>query len=115
MSYQNAIYRSLPENYDEFLCTVKDGGGFIEYQTETLYVYGKVISENTVLYISAPLGAVGAAAVIIRIQPVWVTAAALLVAFVLSYVKQIVSCHGGECGAKSTLSSGCEFWILLNE
>lgn len=62
----------------------------------TTYVYGMILSASgtssglpggneAVLYISIPLGAVGAAVSILRIQLVWVTLASFINAFVIAY------------------------------
>ena len=60
-----------------------------EYTTDTQYVYGRVVSlsdgSEAVLYVSAALGAVGAAASIIRLQLFWVTPLSLVVAFGIAW------------------------------
>ena len=83
-------YRELPENYAEFLSTVKDSeNGEAELQNDDIYVYGRLTDfygsdEKAVLYVGTTLNAVGSTARIIRIQLIWVTLLSMIIAFVLA-------------------------------
>lgn len=90
MSWQQASYRSLPDGYEEFLEKLASAScGKIEYSSDSQYVYGTYIDladgERAVLYTSVTLGAVGAAASIIRTQLLWVTLLSILIAFVIAW------------------------------
>ena len=90
MSWQIGNYRNLPDGYDEFLSALSQSeDGTVEYKTDSQYVCGRYIEtaddEQTVLYVSAALGAVGATASIIRIQLLWVTALSLVIAFLIAW------------------------------
>ncbi len=84
-------YRSLPENYNSFLDSLKSSeSGVTEYSTDSLYVYGAYIDYNgaegkSVLYVSTTLDAVGSTVTIIRIQLAIVTAFSLVIGFVLAW------------------------------
>ena len=86
LSYQKAAYRSLPDGYGDFLNALENGDGITEYKTDTLYVYGEYLSDDTVLYVSATLDAVGAAASIIRIQLLWVSVLSVVIAIILAFL-----------------------------
>ena len=83
-------YRELPENYETFIQSlVSSENGETELQTDRMYVYGTYIDcsdngEQAVLYLGTPLGAVGSAARIIRIQLLIVSILSVLVGFVLA-------------------------------
>ena len=85
----HAHYRELPENYSEFLETLRaSADGTAELRTDDLYVYGRLITfsgEDAVLYLGAALGAVGSASRIIRTQLLWVTLLSVAVGFVLAW------------------------------
>ena len=85
----HAHYRMLPENYGEFLDTLRaSSDGTAELRTDDLYVYGRAVTfggEDAVLYLGAALGAVGSAARIIRTQLLWVTLLSVAVGFVLAW------------------------------
>ncbi|MGN0203329.1 MAG: ATP-binding protein [Coprococcus sp.] len=90
MNWQIGSYRNLPDGYDNFLLRLQESdSGQIEYQSENQFVWGAYMEseggEKLVLYVSTVLGAVGAAAAIIRVQLLWVTILSLLIAFVLAY------------------------------
>ena len=90
LSWQIANYRNLPDGYEEFLDALQsDENGKTEYHTDTQYVYGSLIElesgDQAVLYVSAALGAVGAAASIIRVQLLWVTVLSLILAFAIAW------------------------------
>ena len=82
-------YRELPENYDVFwqtLCQSEDGTA--ELRSDDLYVCGRYITfsgGNAVLYLGTTLGAVGAAARIIRTQLLWVTLLSVAVGLILAW------------------------------
>lgn len=84
-------YRSLPENFNTFLESLKSSeSGVTEYSTDSLYVYGAYIDYNgaegkSVLYVSTTLDAVGSTVTIIRIQLAIVTAFSLVIGFVLAW------------------------------
>ena len=91
MNWQNANYRDLPDGYGDFLAALEASpDGETELKTGTQYVYGTYITlqdgQRAVLYTSATLGAVGAAASIIRVQLLWVTVLSLLIAFGLAWL-----------------------------
>ena len=99
---QTAAYRSLPDNYSDFLARLADGGsGTIEYTDGNSFIYGARITLdedvfdfdddrdeklNAVLYTAGTLGAVGAAASIIRTQLLWVTGLSLVLAFLIAWL-----------------------------
>ena len=90
LSWQKTAYRNLPDGYDSFLEELQQSPQKkTEYTTDTQYVYGRVVSlsdgSEAVLYVSAALGAVGAAASIIRLQLFWVTLLSLVVAFGIAW------------------------------
>ena len=90
MNWQVGNYRNLPDSYDEFLVSLLSSeNGITQYKTDSQYIYGTFIeldgAEKAVLYVSAALGAVGAAASIIRIQLLWVTILSLLIAFLVAW------------------------------
>ena len=91
MNWQVGNYRNLPDSYDEFLVSLLSSeNGITQYKTDSQYIYGTFIeldgTEKAVLYVSAALGAVGAAASIIRIQLLWVTILSLLIAFLVAWL-----------------------------
>ena len=91
MNWQVGNYRNLPDSYDEFLVSLLSSeNGITQYKTDSQYIYGTFIeldgAEKAVLYVSAALGAVGAAASIIRIQLLWVTILSLLIAFLVAWL-----------------------------
>ena len=85
LSYQKAVYRSLPDGYSDFLTSLENGNGMTEYKTDTLYVYGEYLSDDTILYVSTTLDAVGAATSIIRIQLLWVSVLSVVIAVILAF------------------------------
>ena len=90
MNWQIGNYKNLPDGYDEFLSALSQSeDGTVEYKTDSQYVCGRYIEtaddEQTVLYVSAALGAVGATASIIRMQLLWVTALSLVIAFLIAW------------------------------
>ena len=91
LDWQTGTYRNLPDGYGDFLAALKASpDGRTEMQTDTQYVCGTYMTlsdgQQAVLYTSATLGAVGAAASIIRIQLLWVTALSLLIAFGIAWL-----------------------------
>ncbi|MCR4890570.1 MAG: sensor histidine kinase [Lachnospiraceae bacterium] len=90
LNWQVGNYRNLPDGYDEFLEELKASSeGRVEYSTDSQFVYGRYMEledeEKAVLYTSVTLGAVGAAASIIRTQLIWVTLLSILLAFVIAW------------------------------
>ena len=84
-------YRSLPDNYDRFLSELrKSDSGKVSYTYDDHYVYGSYLrlddDDPAILYVSGTLGAIGAAASIIRIQLIWVTGLSLVLAFVIAWL-----------------------------
>lgn len=83
---------SLPQDYDSFLQKLSESKeGAIGYLLNhgSAYVYGMNFSSEsgeTVLYISTPLDAMGAAVKILRTQLIWVTVASLSLSFFLAYL-----------------------------
>lgn len=95
LNWQAAALRHLPQAYDDFLRRLSASEtGTMGYTTEdgTVYVYGMrlhtqsaSLAQDSVLYISTPLGAVGAAVGILRRQLVWVTIASLVLGLAIAY------------------------------
>lgn len=78
LSWQSANYRNLPDGYGDFLEALAGSPeGRTSYTTDSACIYGMNISledsSPAVLYASASLGPVGAAASIIRVQLLWVS------------------------------------------
>lgn len=86
LNYQEAVYRSLPDGYSDFLNALENEGGTAGYKTDKLYVYGEYLGDDKVLYVSTTLNAVGAAVGIIRIQLLWVSVLSIVIAAMLSYL-----------------------------
>lgn len=87
MNWQAGAFRNLPRDYDVFLARLSENeGGFVGYNTGdgTAYVCGAALDGGRVLYISTPLGAVGAAVGILRIQLLWVTVLSLALGFLIA-------------------------------
>lgn len=90
--------RSLPDNFDDFLESLaKDESGTVAYTFGNAYIFGTRIRfmedddddddrEDAVLYVAGTLGAVGAAASIIRVQLLWVTGLSLVLAFIIAWL-----------------------------
>lgn len=85
LNYQKALYRALPYGYSDFLISLEKDNGETEFQTETLYVYGKYLKNGSVLYVSTTLDAVGSAANIIKIQLFWVSILSIVTAAMLAF------------------------------
>ncbi|MBQ6507877.1 MAG: HAMP domain-containing histidine kinase [Flexilinea sp.] len=84
-------FRSLPDNYERFLSELKKSEtGEVGFTYDGHYIYGSYLKldddDPAILYVSGSLGAVGAAASIIRIQLIWVTALSLVLAFVIAWL-----------------------------
>lgn len=99
LNWQVGAFHNLPQGYDEFLqqllASDDDHVGYT-LENDTAYIYGMKLSasgaaagllggKEAVLYISMPLGAVGAAVAILRLQLVWVTLVSLVIGFVIAY------------------------------
>ena len=88
--------RDLPDNYQEFLAKLSESEtGTVEYTADNSYIYGTRLTlgddddddaMNAVLYVAGTLGAVGAAATIIRTQLLWVTGLSLILAFMIAWI-----------------------------
>ena len=84
-------YRSLPEEYNEFLeKLISSESSNVELRSDGYYVYGSYIDYydtegRSVLYVGAAIDAVGASVNIISMQLVWVTLLSIVVGFVLSW------------------------------
>ncbi|MGN1347036.1 MAG: ATP-binding protein [Eubacteriales bacterium] len=95
MNWQLGAFRNLPTAYDAFLQKLLNSEtDSIGYRTENgdAYIYGlrfpsvEALGEaEAVLYLSMPLGGVGAATGILRLQLIWVTFASLVLGFILAY------------------------------
>lgn len=88
---EKGVYRSLPDNYDRFLSELrKSETGKVGYTYDGHYIYGSYLrlddDDPAILYVSGNLGAVGAAASIIRMQLIWVTGLSLVLAFVIAWL-----------------------------
>ena len=84
-------FRTLPDHFDLFLSELKNSeNGKVGYIYEDHYIYGSYLpledDESGILYVSGALGAIGAAASIIRIQLIWVTGLSLVLAFVIAWL-----------------------------
>ncbi len=93
-------FRELPANYDDFLSRLAASEtGTVEYTSGNSYIYGARImlgeaeddddddeNREAVLYVAGTLGAVGAAASIIRTQLLWVTGLSFVLAFVIAWI-----------------------------
>lgn len=88
---RSSDYRDLPYDYEKFLtCLNESGDSPIEYSTDNMYVYGTFIDyygadDDTILYVSTTLDAVGSTVSIIRVQLAWVTALSLIAGFVFAW------------------------------
>lgn len=87
------MYRNLPDNYTNFLTRLNESpSGTVGFTEDNYYIYGTHIcldeenSQNVILYVSGQLGAVGAAASIIRVQLLWVTVLSLVIAFLIAWL-----------------------------
>lgn len=99
LSWQTGAFRNLPQGYVDLLQQLfssEDGEIGYTLENNTAYVYGTVLpasgttsgllgGNEAVLYISMPLGAVGATVSILRVQLVWVTIASLVIGFVIAF------------------------------
>ncbi len=86
--YTYMSYRHLPEHYDDFLEKLGDSESVCytidhDKKSDTL-IYGQRLSDGSVLYINTPIGAVGSAVSIIRLQLCAVTALALIIGFLIA-------------------------------
>ncbi len=84
-------FRRLPDHYERFLSAMKASPtGTVGYIDEKYYIYGTRLTTDdndpVFLYVSGQLGAVGAAASIIRVQLLWVTLLSLVIAFVIAWL-----------------------------
>ncbi|MGN1136224.1 MAG: ATP-binding protein [Oscillospiraceae bacterium] len=96
-SWQIGNYRNLPDDFDNFTEKLAESKtGIVSYEFENSYIYGEYIpaSDNSsnifggckaILYISSPIEAVGSAVSIIKMQLIWVTAASLIIGFILAF------------------------------
>ena len=87
----SGLFRGLPDDYDEFLKKLSESAaGTVEFTDDNSFVYGtKITLENgtpAILYTAGTLGAVGAAASIIRTQLLWVTVLSLVIAFLIAWL-----------------------------
>ena len=92
--------RNLPDNYGVFLEKLAGSeNGTVEYTENNTFICGARITldeeaddddddeiHEAVLYVSGTLGAVGAAASIIRAQLLWVTVLSLIIGFVIAWL-----------------------------
>lgn len=90
--------RNLPNNYQSFLEKIAASeSGTVEYIEGNTFVYGSRITIGepddddddaiaAILYVSGTLGAVGAAASIIRVQLLWVTGLSLILGFIIAWL-----------------------------
>ena len=90
--------RNLPDGYDTFLEKLAASeNGTVEYVSNNTFIHGSRISldeddddeddiKEAVLYVAGTLGAVGAAASIIRTQLLWVTVLSLVLGFVIAWL-----------------------------
>ena len=88
---EKGSFRSLPDNYEQFLSELKKSEtGEVGFTYDGHYIFGSYLrlddDDPAILYVSGSLGAVGAAASIIRIQLIWVTALSLVLAFVIAWL-----------------------------
>lgn len=102
ISSQTDAFRSLPNHYEDFLAKLAASeSGIVEYTDGNSFICGARITLdeevfdfdddrnekiNAVLYTAGTLGAVGAAASIIRTQLLWATAISLVLAFLIAWL-----------------------------
>ncbi len=81
-------YRHLPEHYEDFIERLGDNESIcytIEHNRENnTLIYGQRLPDNSILYINTPVGAIGSAVSIIRVQLCAVTVLALLIGFLIA-------------------------------
>ena len=84
-------YRSLPEEYGDFLQSLSESqDGIVEIRSDNYYIYGSYINyydtdSEAVLYVGAVIDAVGSSVTVISMQLVWVTILSVVVGFILSW------------------------------
>lgn len=79
-------FRSLPEDYENFLLKLSESDDkTVRYENGSLYIYGTVLDNGNVLYISKPLDSIEGTINILFRQLIWVTLASLAFGFILSY------------------------------
>ena len=79
-------FRSLPEDYENFLLKLSESDDkIVSYENGSLYIYGTVLDNGNVLYISKPLDSIEGTINILFRQLIWVTLASLAFGFILSY------------------------------
>ncbi len=81
------IYKNIPPYYRNFFEKIKEEGKlrYLSQRTGTL-ILGQLLDDGRVIFLSRPVKAVGAAVEIIRIQLIWVTAASLVIGFLLAWI-----------------------------
>lgn len=86
--YYAQAYRHLPEHYDDFLSRLADADSVcytIDHDNEgSTLIYGQRLTDGSILYINTPIGAIGSAVSIIRLQLCAVTVLALIVGFLIA-------------------------------
>ncbi len=88
LSWEKGVLRNLPDSYETLLKRIEAGEGRIGFITEdeTAYVTGVQLEDGRILSVSLPLGTVGGAVGILRLQLVWVSVLSLILGFVLAWV-----------------------------
>ena len=81
------IYKNIPPYYRNFFEKIKEEGKlrYLSQRSGTL-ILGQLLDDGRVIFLSRPVKAVGAAVEIIRIQLILVTAASLVIGFLLAWI-----------------------------
>ena len=89
MNWEKGALRNLPYSYQTLVNKLDDAGtdrvGFVT-EDETAYVTGARLGDGKILSVSLPLGTVGGAVGILRLQLVWVSVLSLVLGFILAWV-----------------------------
>ena len=81
------VYHNLPPFYRSFFEKVKEEGK-LRHQSKRsgTLILGQRFEDGKVIFLSRPVKAVGAAVEVIRVQLIWVTAASLVIGFLLAWI-----------------------------
>ena len=89
MNWEKGALRNLPYSYETLIARLRETGtDSVDFVTEdnTAYVTGVKLDNRNILYISMPLGTVGATVGILRVQLVWVSVLSLVLGFCLAWI-----------------------------
>lgn len=86
LNLQKGTFRKLPDGYEDFLLKLYESDKkTVNYENDASFIYGTVLDNNNVLYISKPLDSVEGTINILCKQLILVTLASLIFGFILSY------------------------------